>query len=384
MTAEMPTQSVELPPIEALVIAPDSLRTDNQSKEADSLRSEYERYAANGELIGEEACGDARTILPLPQKAVPIRSISTAGLKDYAIFRDPKIGLAVAITHFSGDTLKVGKMPTGCGGLGAKQSVEGLKDEGIGYYVKNNIVHPDPIVQALVTARRIFRESGKPTLAAVQDHLTTKLYPVAVFLTPIDYKSSVDLVELAIKYDPNSIYAGLIPTLKDSDIPEAFREFLDAANAQMKGLLVNYSNFKEVERVQNPRMVVLSTEPRSMRVRYPQTASRPGIAFKLHLPRERLGSGKISIKQNVLRDVVNQAEYPFVHASEHFGDPNKDFSKTDIFLVETGDIDLSNQIATRISEEEWMKKWLSQNSHQIWIAQTQEGITSRIETISGH
>lgn len=379
MAGEIPTIPKELPPIKSIPLSPDLLWQDNRSQKANDMRENYERNAASGLLIGEEACGDARTILPLPEKAVPIRSISTAGPKDYGVFRDPKIGLAVAITHFSGDTLEIGKMPRGCGGLGAKFAVEQLSSEGIGNYVRSNIVHPDPIVQALVTARRITKESGKPSLAAVQDHLTTKLYPIAVFLTPVDYKSHVDLIDLAIKYDPEIIYADLIPTLKESDIPDIFREFLDAANNQMKNLLMGYVNFKENQKVQNPRMVVLSTEPRSMRVRYPTTAERPGIAFKLHVPRERLESGKISINPAVLDDIVEQAQYPFEHSANHYGDPSEDFSETDIFLVETGDIDVSSQIVNRIVREKWMQKWLSQQGHGIWIAETNEGITTRIE-----
>lgn len=379
MLNEVPGKAIELPPIESIPLSPDILRLDNRTPLADNLRGAYEANAGNGSLIGVEGCGDARAILPLPEMSVPIRSISTAGPKDYGIFRDTKIKYAVVVTHISGDTLEVGKMPTGCGGLTAKLSVEELSNEGIGSYIKNNIVHPDPIVQALVTANRIVKESGKPTLAAVQDHLTTKLYPIAVFSTPIDYKSYVDLVGLMVKYDPEQIYANLIPTLKDSDIPDVFKEYLEAANSQMRTLLMNYANFKENQRVQNPRMVVLSTEPRSMRLRYPTTSSRPGFAFKLHVPRQRLESGRIAINPEVLEGIVKQAQYPFEHSADHNNHPEKDFSKTDIFLVETGDIDVSNQIVKRLAQEKWMQKWLSQKDHEIWIGETNEGITSRIE-----
>lgn len=372
-------EPIELVPIESIPLSPDLLRLDNRSSKANDLRKAYETAAANGQLIGVEACGDARTILPMAERSVPIRSISTAGPKDYGIFRDPKIGLAVAVTHFNGDTLEVGKMPTGCGGLAGKLSAEQLSEEGIGNYIRNNIVHPDPIVQVLVTADRIIRESGKPTLAAVQDHLTTRLYPIAVLTSPIDYKTPVDLISLIVKYDPSLLYENLIPTLKDGDIPEIFRGFLDAANNQMRKFLMDYSNFKENERVQNPRMVVLSTEPRSMRVRYPFIMERPGIAFKLHVPRKKLESGKIVINPEVLEDIVEQAQYPFEHAVEHFGDPSKDFSKTGVFLVETGDIEVSKQIAERVKQEPWMQKWISQDDHEIWLAQTDEGITTRIE-----
>lgn len=194
-----------------------------------------------------------------------------------------------------------------------------------------------------------------------------------------DYRSKVDLMELAVKYDPALIYADLIPTLKDSAIPDIFREFLDAANAQMRNLLVNYSNFREMQKVSNPRMIVLSTEPRSLRIRYPKTMSRPGIAFKMHLPRERLEAGTISINPSVLRDIMNQVGYPFSHAADHFDQPGESWADTDIFLIETGDWDVSNQLAGDVAREKSVKKWRAQDGHQIWVARTEEGITTRIE-----
>lgn len=389
MIGEVPREPVELEPIETRKISIAILREDNQSKEADEGRKNYEAAAANGQLIAGEACGDPKTSIPLPHKTVFLRSISLSGPKDYRLFADPKIGLAAAVAHIKGTTVERGKMPTGCAGLEEKLKSMGNTEEaqGLAYYVRNNIVHPDPIVQALVTARRIHRESGKPALAAVQDHLTTRIYPVAVFLGGTDYKSAPDLIDLAIKYDPAMLYEDGIPTLKDSDIPDIFREFLDAANAQMKHLLANYSNFREMQEVSNPRMVILSTEPRSLRVRYPQTMSRPGIAFKMHLPRERLESGTISIKSSVLQDIRNQVQYPFSHAIEHFGLADQSFSKTDIFLIEAPEFEIAEDLGRTLAEEPPVKEWLQRTNpftnqrHQMWVAQSKEGITGKIEPL---
>lgn len=384
MAGEILGPSIELPPIKTLVITLESLRVDNQSEEAKIGIGEYERHASNGDLVAGEACGDSKTTLPLPEQTVFLRSISNGGPKDYGVFRHPKVGKAVAVTHVDGDTLEIGKMPTGCAGLREKQKSRTQSEgvvEGLSYYVHNNIAHPDPVVQALVTANEIFKKSGKPALATVQDHLTTKIYPVGVFLPNQAPNAAINLVDLAVKYDPESIYANLIPTLKDSDIPDMFREFLDAANAQMRSLLMNYSNFKETQKVSNPRFIVLSTEPRSLRIRYPKTMSRPGIAFKMHLPRERLESGTISINPSVLRDIINQVEYPFGHAADHFGKPGESFEDTDIFLIETGDWDVSYQLAEELDKVKPVKKWLSQDRHQIWVAKTEEGITTRMELL---
>lgn len=167
MSGEVPGQSAELPPIKNLVITHEGLRIDNQSEEAKKGIDEYERHASNGELIAGEACGDPRSVIPLPEQTAFLRSISQGGPKDYGLFRSSKVGIGIAVSHVDGDTIEVGKMPTGCEGLRAKQeSKKGQSGEieGLAYYVQNNIAHPDPVVQALVTARRIHRESGKPRL----------------------------------------------------------------------------------------------------------------------------------------------------------------------------------------------------------------------------
>ena len=48
-------------------------------------------------------------------------------------------------------------------------------------------------------------------------------------------------------------------------------------------------------------------------------------------------------------------------------------------MIETEDITLSRDIATKLAEEEWMKKWMTLKDHQVLIAQTQEGISQIIE-----
>ena len=274
-------------------------------------------------------------------------------------------------------------MPTGCGGLGAKDKA--LKDKkpaaikGISYYIDNNISHPDPLIQALLSANKITRDTGKPSLAVAQNHRIGKIFPVGAFMPGDIPTFAVNTIDLFSKYNPQNIYEKGIPELKKKDIPDVFSEFLAASEAQVKDLLLNYPNLKEMLKVQNPRMIVLSTEIISAKVRYPKIASFPGILFKLHLPRFKDQNGKLGVKPEILEEICNQVEYPVQHAVDNFGKPNEAFSKTDRLLIETEDITLSRDIATKLAEEEWMKKWMTLKDHQVLIAQTQEGISQIIE-----
>jgi hypothetical protein len=367
---------------ENIVITPDTLLKDNHTETADKLRAEWMENKRAGELYVLDACGDARVRFPRPEEYVTLKSIAAGGLIESVIVSNAGTKFAVVASHFDGETFVPGQMPTGCGGLGAKDKA--LKEKkptpikGIGYYIENNIEHPDPLIKALLTANRIAKETGKPCLAVAQDHRTSKIYPFGVFLPGKAPICAINLIDQLLGYNPKEMYGNGIPELENSSIPDIFMEFIDACKAQMKELLVNFPNLTEMLRVQNPRMIVLSTEIMSAKIRYPEIAGFPGILFKLHLPRIKNGT-EVSIDPGKLEDVVNQTEYPIQHAVDNFEKPNEPFSKTDRILIETENIDLSRKVALRLAEEEWMGNWLALPEHQMLIAQTQEGITQLIE-----
>src|SRR3989344_1540974 len=368
--------------IENISIAPHDLLEDNHSQEADELRGKWKENKRAGKLYALSACGDARVRFPKPEKYVTLKSIAAGGNVDSNIVTNAGVEFAVFAGHYDGEAFKPGEMPTGCGGLGAKyEALEHNKPvpvKGIGYYIARNIDHPDPLVNALLKANKIAKISNKPQLTIAQNHRIGEIFPFGVFMPGQSPRFAINILDLYEKYDPKEIYAKGIPELERRVIPEIFNEFLEACEAQVKESLLTYPNYKEMMRVQNPRMVVLSTEIMSAKIRYPKIASFPGILFKIHLPRIKNGSD-VSIDPEKLQDVINQIEYPIPHAVENFGKPNESFSNTDRFLIETDDIDLSRKVALRLAEEEWMQKWMNLEGHQMLIVQTQEGISQLIE-----
>ena len=128
-------------------------------------------------------------------------------------------------------------------------------------------------------------------------------------------------------------------------------EYIDANNKYMTDMFRQYPDLKEMQKVQNPRMIAISSRLPSLRTRYPKTTSTPGSTFILHLPRGKNGS-KIEVAPHIQVNIMNQVEYPLMHAVEHYGKSDK----------------------AAISRKHWMKKWLALPDHKIIVAQTQSGL----------
>lgn len=368
---------------ESIEITPKTLLDDNHDKEADVLRKERNDNKTAHKLYSLDACGDSRGLYPLPAKVSSIRSIASGGSKESRIITNPAVEYAVVSSHFDGEIFEPGKMPTGCGGLGAKnislKEKKATPIKGIYYYIEKNVRHPDPLIQAILTANKTTKETGKPSLAVAQNHRVGKIYPFGVFLPGEAPMCAVNLIDLLSEYNPEEIYAKGIPELERKIIPNIFNEFLEASEIQVKDLLLNYPNLKEMLKVQNPRMIVLSTEIISAKIRYPRIANFPGILFKLHLPRVKDGNGTPSVKPELLKEILNQVDYPFQLAVANCNKANEPFSKTDKVLIETEDIALSRMVASKLTEEESVKEWIALKDHQILVAQTQDGLSQIIE-----
>lgn len=352
----------------------------NHSEEADRRSLAWEKNKAEGKLWLVVACGDARIMIPMPEKIESLRSIAIGGERVSEILESNGNQLSIVISHIDGDTIIPRKMPTGCGGHAEKinslKEMKGEKPKGLHHYVEAR-VHPDPIIQAFRTARDIRNKSKKPSLAVIQDHRTGEIYPLAAFLA--DHQiTPIELDEIDSKYDEARIYEKGIPKLKDTVIPDVFAEFLSASRDQYRKMLDQHPQLKEMQRIQNPRMIVVSTKLPSLRIRYPEIADALGIAFKLHLPRYK-EAGKTLFKPESVEELISQIQYPIEHAIKNCNQPDQPFSQTDRVLIETSDINASNVFAARLVREDWMKKWLSLPDHQLIVIQNLRGISNIIE-----
>jgi hypothetical protein len=368
------------------MITPQSLLEDNQSEEAKIREKEWETNRKNGKLIAVFTCGDARIFVPSPEQTISVRSIATGGSKKpyEALLNSPGVKCIVVLSHHDGDTATPGQKPTGCGGLAAKEEANNHKDQhytkGIGDYIEHDVRYPDPVIQALISAEEIASETDKPILAATQDHLTEEIFPIAIFELRGNRKTTlINFGKIADSlYHPSEFYANGIPILPNEFLTEEFSQFLEENKQEVARLEKEYSTLREKQKVQNPKMVVLSTDIRSMRIRYPQSSQEPGSLFKLNMPRKKDNLG-VSIDPNNLIKSLEQAEYPLSHAVKNYGDNSKPFSLTDRVFLETGDIKLSHTLAEKLAQESWMKEWLALPDHKIIIAQSNAGKSNDIK-----
>ena len=365
-----------------IIITPVSLYEDAHSREALESNNKWEEARRDQKLTVFMGCSDARLMIPFGD-TISARSIATAGAKQPydTLVESDMVRQVVILAHHDGDTVMPGMRPSGCGGLGAKADAEMAKSERrIARFVKEHVQHPDVIIQAWISGLTIAERTGKPVLAATQDHITGIMYPLAAFINGgQEIKSGVSVRKLLEgQYNPAEIYANGLPVLNENSLQPDLRNILVENKIQVAEVNQKYPNLRHMAKVQRPRMVVFSTGIRSMKLRYPKTSEIPGTIFKLHVPRQVIG-GTTYIPSDVLESSLDQAEYPIHYAAKNYGKPSEPFSTTDRFLIETNDIELSKHLAYRLLQEEWMREWAGLPDHHIIVAQIADGIPNIIE-----
>jgi len=363
-------------------VTPDSLRRYNLSDETRTINKEWQKNKDENNLWIIVTCGDARLLIPNPEKTIFIRSIAGGGIKEKDIFLKGGAKFAVAIGHFGHFTL--GKMTEGCGGAAAKidsmNNHSHIKIPRLQRYVDKEIDYPDVLVQAIRNAKRIFKETGLPSIAVGQNHRTGETYPLAVFTKEIsEVQQKFDLEELFTKYNEAEIYAEGIPTLPEFAIPAMFREYLDASNKYMETMLRKYPNLEELQETQNPKIIGITTKLNSFLTRYAQLDA-PNSIFELHLPREKNDDGETKINPEAQKSVIAQALYPITNAVDNYKKTNASFSDTDTIMIETSSMANSINFAEELMEESEARKWIAlDNNHKIIVIQNKVGISNKVD-----
>lgn len=368
---------------ENLIISPQTLFTDNHSPKADEARARFNETRAKREISAWIRCADAR--VKTAGDSISIGNISAASLPNESIASHRSLESLIAITHIDGGTIEAEKMPTGCGGLAAKADIGDREcEDGIEKYVSEKISSKDPVAQALRTAERLaYLSADKPVLAATQNHLNYDIYPIAYFQVVRGQLVSVSSVkpEDIINYNPERIYKDGFPTIEEGMLPDVLKKIIEQNRSEAQDIFAKYPDLTSLQKVQNPRMIFLSTDIRSARVRYPELSSVPGSIFKVHVEREKLEDG-VSVKETNILDALSQLQYPIEHyAIKNYDDQTKPFSRTDRLVVETGDIELSRTIANEALKKSWMKKWITLPDRKILLVQTNAGVSNVIEEL---
>lgn len=367
----------------------DSILTDNNSKEAEEARFIWFCAREESKQTIVKKCSDAREINPIPDTSIEVNFIGAGKTPlepKRALLESPGVFGEAVMTHFDGEI-----MPDGCGGLAAKDDQE--KNDtppvnDLGYYIKNNILHPDPVVQSVLSAMTISDYTEKPILATTQDHRTGKVYPVGVYYS---WKNEGDVIasKVVLKsirkewYDPEEFYANGLPEMSQDRLIPHFIEFLNAADEKQKRLNERFFDLYEASKVQDPPMIALSTSSMPLGTWLPDLGRTPGLVFKIFGPREKSDNGRVCINPEELKDSSSQIDYPISQSLQNHGQEGKPFARTNTILLDTEDIYLSLSLAYKLlRENENVRNWANIEGHQIIVSENEDGIIKNIEVFN--
>ena len=372
---------------ENLVISHDSLREANHSRYADKRRDHWYKTRSNKGLTKIRLCGDSRGILPEPDEEIVVKCIAGGDTTPAeSIIESPGIKDAVVMTHLDGDTVAPGVPPEGCSGLAVKKNHarHGKSDSKIDNYADRHISHPDPIIQACMSAEEMAGTTEKPVLAAVQNHRDGTIYPLAVFSNFAGRRYTHPKIAKMLKehiYIPEDLYEEGLPTITEDEASQ-FADFMNQSRRRVITLKESYPNLYEESKIQNPPLIVLSTSLIPFPTRFPRMGDKPGTVFEVFVPRTRMGSS-IRITPDDLRPSLEQMEFPVKASLDNHGQEGKSFAGTNTILIDTEQMAFSGALALSfVRQEQWISKWLSLPNHKILVSETTEGVITGIRELT--
>ncbi|OGH09824.1 MAG: hypothetical protein A2152_00735 [Candidatus Levybacteria bacterium RBG_16_35_6] len=352
------------------------LLDDNWSLEATQNREAF-RSAPYVWIV--KNCPDARAQNGLPMnRCILIPGIAAENPNaPYGDMVDHKrTDATISLKHYDGVMLKPGIPPEGCGGEAAKR----------GFMTNNRVIGrlldryldqapqtTDPVASNLAMAKDLAQYTDKPVLAAFQDHRTTMIYPVAVFLDRgneiISNIPDELLTQLII--DPKVLYATGLPTLDPIILPAHLPEFFDFNEQEVVKILRN-PNFIGSTTTQNPEFLIFSTEKTPPKERYPHVLRQLGSYFYEHIPRIRATVDFSTIDNSAFATTIQQAEYPIEH-----------IPSIKYILIEAPDLYHSNGFAKELISTMRSRKWgITRNGFELLIADSTKGKTKNVLEVS--
>lgn len=366
-----------------------SILRDNRSEWADEARTIWlaTRDAKNLKLVAK--CGDARVELPNPDTVIEMSVIGTGEppkgpLENILV--SPGINGAVVMGHYDGEQ---GIPLKGCGGLAAKENQ--LKNPAIvsnlDYFINNNISHPDPIVQSLITGTGMLEYTRKPILIAAQDHRTSEIVPIAAIHSWGENKGSITAQNVVLaslrpggKYDPETFYENGIPSINDADVPEILRDFLYDGHEKVKRIKDKFPTHYEDSKIQDPVLIDFSTSSMPLPTRLPELGGRLASAFGVFVSRKRVSDDEVEIHPEELMISISQIELPITQSLNNHGQVGKSFARTNTILIDTENFSVSRRLAIQlVATCGAVRTWAAIEGHKIIISKTTDGVITRIE-----
>lgn len=355
-----------------LEISAETLSNDNHTQRAEEIIAKFNEGKKRSDLTLVSRCSDAR-LKSIGEHAISIGSVAAGLTASERILTNNSIPRSVVLTHLDGEKIVPGEVPSGCGGLEAKDHIESVEGTEIEPHINGYIANKDPLVQSVRVAEQIAGISGKPSAAWVIDHRTDNIYPIAFFQYSGDALTRVSKILESDVHSKNfeKIYQDGIPTIDEDLFPQKFQELLEQNRREQEQIRSRFPDLKEIQRIQNPRAVLFSTDIRSAK-KFPELASIPGSVFKVFANREKLGDLE-DITQENMEMTFRQLWYAITHANKNDGDPEKPFMNTDRFIIETPSMELSEKVAEKALKKPWIRTWMEKPDRKIILLRTNAG-----------
>lgn len=375
-------------------VTPQDLLLDNRSPEAVSNRIEWKKAkeADDGQMTLFIVCGDARIVTAEifgGKKIVSIASIASSGdLKPFTnLLRDNYVGQIVVVGHFDHEKINNTGEIAGCGGhdtaIKIKKGKVKVENEDLTEFLEQRVT-PEFFDSVDKIVNEVALLSGKPVLGVLLDHLTYGAYPIieqiGTKIAKLPYENLKKFKKGQIKKleELLMIDGGIFPELRSEDLFKEFRKIIEINRRRAEKRLREDPGFIERQRIQNPSTVVISTCPMPMALRYPETYGKPNRAFVIRQPFFKSVSGDISIIDIDLKSIAAQIYYPLSHTL--LKDQTKGFTDTKDLFIETPSLELSAQIADRLSKIQFMQDWMSQCGGKIMIGEIKNVETAGIRS----
>jgi hypothetical protein len=347
-------------------ITVESILEDNRSAEAERRRSEWNENRENKRLTLLNTCSDARIVIPNPTSTAVVRSIAAGrSLEPFGkLISHKSIDNVHIMGHHAGNKVVEGAAPRGCGGLGVKEDQmqhDKVPHSEVEEWVSENVCHSDSLYHAFMKAAETQDYTDKEILLSTQDHLDHTIYPMAGFLGSL--KAPIHYEDFG-QYNSGDIYKSGIPSLPSTELKgTSFEQYLEKYfNEQLPDLLASYSEHdRTTQEVQDPKLLLITTNVAPSEVLYPNLSRRPNKIFVETLAREKI-QDELIITEKGVKDVISQAQYPISH-----------FTNINTVFIETGDITKSSMIAKRLTDKVWFKPWMERTGTKILVGETKAG-----------
>ena len=154
-----------------------------------------------------------------------------------------------------------------------------------------------------------------------------------------------------------------------------FTQMLSVYKKQLRKLK-NTFNLPALQKVQQPKAVLITTSQRPKEIRFPGILDIPGSAFVVEIAKNlaAVGNPSIEISPKEIKTALEQAEYPIAHAVENKDKPDLPFSTVNRLIIESPTLAYSKKIADSLVRKVWMREWVGEMNNKIILAAENKGL----------